>query len=69
VLPLLVKVEAGECTDRLTVRLVSGQSPASFANQADSLAHGFRVLLCRVRTASPGMIILGWSAATRSPSR
>ena len=58
VLPVLVRVEAGECTDWLLVRLVSGQSPASFADRADSLAHGFRVLLCRVRTASPGAVIL-----------
>jgi DNA segregation ATPase FtsK/SpoIIIE, S-DNA-T family len=58
VLPLLVKVQAGVCTDLLLVRLVSGQSPASFADQADNLAHGFRALLCRVRTASPGAVIL-----------
>jgi DNA segregation ATPase FtsK/SpoIIIE, S-DNA-T family len=58
VLPLLIKVEAGECTDRLQVRLVSGQSPASFADQADNLANGFLVLLCRVRTAAPGAVIL-----------
>jgi DNA segregation ATPase FtsK/SpoIIIE, S-DNA-T family len=58
VLPLLVKVQAGACTDLLIVRLVSGQSPASFADQAVALAHGFRVLLCRVRTAAPGTVIL-----------
>jgi DNA segregation ATPase FtsK/SpoIIIE, S-DNA-T family len=58
VLPLLVKVEAGECTDLLLVRLVSGQSPASYADQANNLAHGFRALLCRVRTASPGAVML-----------
>jgi DNA segregation ATPase FtsK/SpoIIIE, S-DNA-T family len=58
VLPILVQVEAGDCTDRLTVRLVSGQNPAQFADQADNLAHGFRVLLCRVRTSTPGAVIL-----------
>jgi S-DNA-T family DNA segregation ATPase FtsK/SpoIIIE len=58
VLPILVQVEAGGCTDRLTVRLVSGQNPAQFAEQADNLAHGFRVLLCRVRSADPGTVIL-----------
>jgi S-DNA-T family DNA segregation ATPase FtsK/SpoIIIE len=58
VLPILVTVEAGACTDLLFVRLVSGQSPASFADQADSLAHGFRALLCRVRTAAPGAVLL-----------
>jgi DNA segregation ATPase FtsK/SpoIIIE, S-DNA-T family len=58
VLPVLARVEAGACTDRLLVRLVSGQSPASFADQAEALAHGFRALLCRVRTASPGAVLL-----------
>ncbi|HEY1915972.1 MAG TPA: hypothetical protein VGH27_10405 [Streptosporangiaceae bacterium] len=58
VLPILVQVEAGDCTDRLLVRLVSGQSPAGFADQAEALAHGFRVLLCRVLSASPGAVIL-----------
>jgi S-DNA-T family DNA segregation ATPase FtsK/SpoIIIE len=58
VLPILVGVEAGDCTDRLTVRLVSGQNPTQFADQADNLAHGFRVLLCRVCTTSPGAVIL-----------
>ena len=57
-LPSSVKVEAGGCTDRVTVRLVSGQSPADFADRADSLAHGFRALLCRVRAASPGTVVL-----------
>jgi S-DNA-T family DNA segregation ATPase FtsK/SpoIIIE len=58
VLPILAGVEAGECTDRLAVRLVSGQSPTQFADQADALAHGFGVLLCRVRTYAPGAVIL-----------
>ncbi len=57
-LPVLVRVEAGECTDLLIVRLVSGQSPARFADHAEALAHGFGVLLCRVRSASPGAVIL-----------
>jgi S-DNA-T family DNA segregation ATPase FtsK/SpoIIIE len=58
VLPLLVKVEAGGCTDRLTIRLVSGQTPGDFADRAESLAHGFRALLCRVRSGSPGALVL-----------
>jgi S-DNA-T family DNA segregation ATPase FtsK/SpoIIIE len=58
VLPVLVRVNAGTCTDLLVVRLVSGQSPALFADQADALAHGFRVLLCRVRSTTPGAVLL-----------
>ena len=40
------------------VRLVSGQSAADFADHADNLAHGFRALLCRVRTARSGAVVL-----------
>ena len=58
VLPVLGDVKAGPCTDRVHVRLVSGQSPANFADRAESLAHGFRALLCRIRTAVPGAVVL-----------
>jgi S-DNA-T family DNA segregation ATPase FtsK/SpoIIIE len=56
--PELGRVHAGECADLVTVRLVSGQSPGLFADRADNLAHGFGVLLCRVRTGKPGRIVL-----------
>jgi S-DNA-T family DNA segregation ATPase FtsK/SpoIIIE len=57
-LPVLGKVSATAFTDRVQVRLVSGQSAADFAARAPNLAHGFRALLCRVRTASPGALVL-----------
>ena len=57
-LPVLGKVQAGPCADLVTVRLVSGQSPAAFADRAQELAHGFGVLSCRIRTAGPGMAVL-----------
>jgi len=56
--PVLGKVQAGACADLVTVRLVSGQSPALFADRAGELAHGFRVLSCRIRTARPGLVVL-----------
>ena len=40
------------------VRLVSGQSAADFAARADNLAHGFGAMLCRIRSASPGALVL-----------
>jgi len=58
VLPVLLHVEAGPCLDRLTVQLVSGQDPARFADQADALAHGFGAHSCRVRTGTPGLLVL-----------
>ena len=55
-LPVLGKVTATRYVDRVYVRLVSGQSAADFADRAENLAHGFRALLCRVRTAKSGAI-------------
>ncbi len=58
VLPVLGKVQAGTCVDRVAVRLVSGQSPKQFADRAEALAHGFGVRSCRVRTSQPGLVTL-----------
>lgn len=57
-LPVLGKVAATRYTDRVAVRLVSGQSAADFADHADNLAHGFGAMLCRVRTARSGAVVL-----------
>ena len=57
-LPVLGKVSATAFTDRVRVRLVSGQCAADFAARADNLAHGFGAMLCRIRSASPGALVL-----------
>jgi DNA segregation ATPase FtsK/SpoIIIE, S-DNA-T family len=57
-LPVLGKVSATSFTDRVQVRLVSGQSAADFAARADNLASGFGAMLCRIRSASPGALVL-----------
>ena len=57
-LPVLGKVTATRYTDRVHVRLVSGQSVADFADHAENLAHGFGAMLCRVRTARSGAVVL-----------
>jgi len=57
-LPVLGKVASTGYTDRVAVRLVSGQCAADFAARADNLAHGFGALLCRVRTARSGAVVL-----------
>ncbi len=57
-LPVLGKVSATAFTDRVQVRLVSGQSAADFAARAENLAHGFGAMLCRIRSASPGALVL-----------
>ena len=58
ILPVLGKVTATRYVDRVQVRLVSGQSAADFAKRADNLAHGYRALLCRVRTGRSGAVVL-----------
>ncbi len=58
ILPVLGKVTATRYVDRVHVRLVSGQCAADFAKRADNLAHGFGALLCRVRTAKSGAVVL-----------
>jgi S-DNA-T family DNA segregation ATPase FtsK/SpoIIIE len=58
VLPVLGKVHSTAYTDRVQVRMVSGQSAADFANRAENLAHGFGAMLCRVRSARPGLLVL-----------
>ena len=58
ILPVLGKVSATKYTDWVAVRLVSGQSPADLAGCAENLAHGFGALLCRVRTARSGRVVL-----------
>ena len=58
ILPVLFKVTSTRYVDRVQVRLVSGQAPADFADRADNLAHGFRALLCRVRTSRSGAVVL-----------
>jgi DNA segregation ATPase FtsK/SpoIIIE, S-DNA-T family len=57
-LPVLGKVSATQFTDRVTVRLVSGQSADDFAARAPNLAHGFGAVLCRVRSGAPGAVVL-----------
>jgi DNA segregation ATPase FtsK/SpoIIIE, S-DNA-T family len=57
-LPVLGNVSSTLYTDRVQVRLVSGQCTADFANRAENLAHGFGALLCRVRTGRPSALVL-----------
>jgi DNA segregation ATPase FtsK/SpoIIIE, S-DNA-T family len=57
-LPVLGKVTSTGYVDRVAVALVSGQSAADFATRADNLAHGFGAILCRIRSARPGAVVL-----------
>jgi S-DNA-T family DNA segregation ATPase FtsK/SpoIIIE len=55
---VLGKVRSTRYVDRVQVRLVSGQSAAQVTDVADNLAHGFGAILCRVRTARSGAVLL-----------
>ena len=57
-LPVLGPVTSTGYTDRLHVRLVSGQSADDFARRAGKLAHAFGALACRIRTAEPGAVVV-----------
>ena len=57
-LPVLGKVTSTPFTDRVLTGIVSGQSADDFARRAENLAHGFGALLCRVRSARPGWLVL-----------
>jgi hypothetical protein len=56
--PVLAGVRADSSVDKVTVHLVSGQSPGDVADRAEGIAHGLGVHLCRVRPAAPGLIVL-----------
>jgi S-DNA-T family DNA segregation ATPase FtsK/SpoIIIE len=57
-LPLLCAVTTTGFVDRLHVRLVAGQSADDFAVRAGNLAHGFGAIACRIRTSTPGTLIV-----------
>ena len=56
--PVLAGVHAAGATDLVTVRLVTGQAPAAFADRTENLGHAFGAQLCRVRDARPGAVTL-----------
>jgi S-DNA-T family DNA segregation ATPase FtsK/SpoIIIE len=58
IVPVLGKVSSTRYTDRVQVRLVSGQSAAEVARCTENLAHGFGAMLCRVRTSRSGAVLL-----------
>ena len=64
-LPVLGKVTATRYTDRVQVRLVSGQSAADFAKHAENLAHGFGA----AAVPGPHRPVRGGAAGIRPPRR
>lgn len=56
--PRLCRVRSDGWRDRVTVKLLPGQSPTLFAMRAEALAHSFGATSCRVRTVKPRRIVL-----------
>jgi S-DNA-T family DNA segregation ATPase FtsK/SpoIIIE len=50
-LPAIVRVEVTKTTDRVLVRMLSGQPPSIWHDHVENLAHGFGAATCRIRTA------------------
>jgi S-DNA-T family DNA segregation ATPase FtsK/SpoIIIE len=50
-LPTIVRVEATKTTDRVLVKMLSGQSPSIWHDHVENLAHGFGAATSRIRTA------------------
>jgi DNA segregation ATPase FtsK/SpoIIIE, S-DNA-T family len=58
-LPVIKSVQCTPTTDRVLVKMLSGQAPSIWEDHAENLAHGFGATLCRVRTADkPGHVWL-----------
>ena len=57
-LPVLDQVHRSGAVDRVQVGLVTGQAPADFEARAENLAHAFGARLCRIRGATPGVVML-----------
>jgi S-DNA-T family DNA segregation ATPase FtsK/SpoIIIE len=50
-LPAIVRVEVTKTTDRVLVKMLSGQPPSIWHDHVENLAHGFGAATCRIRTA------------------
>ncbi len=58
-LPAIKRVRVDATTDRVLVKMLSGQAPGIWRDHAENLAHGFGAALCRIRTANrPGHVWL-----------
>jgi S-DNA-T family DNA segregation ATPase FtsK/SpoIIIE len=58
VVPKLERAELGDWLDRLTVRMLPGQTPADWEAEAEGLAHAYGTRDGRIRVAGPGRITL-----------
>jgi S-DNA-T family DNA segregation ATPase FtsK/SpoIIIE len=50
-LPAIVRGEVTRTTDRVLVKMLSGQPPSIWHDHVENLAHGFGAATCRIRTA------------------
>ena len=68
-LPTLIRVTVTPTTDRLLVKMLSGQAPIIWEEHAENLAHGFGARVCRVRTAGQAGVRVAGVRPRRCPRR
>ncbi|MFD8529661.1 FtsK/SpoIIIE domain-containing protein [Streptosporangium canum] len=56
--PDLVRVVSDAWTDRVTVKMLDGQSDEEYADAQPNLAHGFGAVGCRISSPKPGWVVL-----------
>ncbi|RCG20076.1 cell division protein FtsK [Sphaerisporangium album] len=66
--PELVEVASDRWADRVTVRMLEGQSDQDYADRAPNIAHGFGAPSCRVSVPRPGWVVLTLPRADRLAS-
>jgi S-DNA-T family DNA segregation ATPase FtsK/SpoIIIE len=78
-LPTILRVQVTATTDRVLVKMLSGQPPSIWQDHVDNLAHGFGSVTCRIRTAKrpdgrwrgragrTGLAMCGWSSYALTP--
>ncbi|GIH66976.1 FtsK/SpoIIIE domain-containing protein [Microbispora siamensis] len=57
-MPRLIKVTCDGWADRVTVKLLHGQSDEDWADRTANLAHGFGAVSCRVEVERAGRVVL-----------
>ncbi len=61
--PRIRKLECSAGLDRIRVQMLLGQTPETYEQVADALAHGFGARTCRVRRDGPGIVWLEFAYA------
>ncbi|MFG1964780.1 FtsK/SpoIIIE domain-containing protein [Nonomuraea sp. NPDC049028] len=59
-LPDLARVQSGPWADKVTVKMLGGQSDEDWATKGGNLAHGFGAVSCQMAVLKPGWLLLSF---------